>query len=372
MNVLLINPPYHRLIKLKAIYFPTGLGYVAASLSNTDVKCFIYNGELPREKIEETANSHIYIWEHHNEYIYALQNPNHPVWRETEEVLLKIKPAIVGITVMSAKYGSALKISSIVKNLFPECKVAWGGPHPTIQPEEVIQESNVDFVIRGEGEEIFSQLCEALKNGDSGLLSDIKGLSFKKDNQTFHNPLAKHLDIDGIPWPARDLVLEPELYTKETISKMIISRGCPFQCGFCSMQATMGRKVRRRNTDDIIKELKYLTKQYHPSFISFIDDTFTVNRNAVMELCEKIISEHILINWDCTTRADVLDEELISKMAKAGCVNMSIGIESGSPRILEYVNKGITLKQVKQVSSLLNKYGITWDAFFMIGFPQET
>ncbi len=185
MKVLLIMPPFVRLMGVRLSYFPLGLGYLAASLKERGIDARIYNTENPARKEDLAIVSNRVLFSQYNNYIRSLKEDNHIVWQEARNILKELSPDIVGLSVTTAKVGSALKISSLCKKNYPDCYVIWGGPHPTIQPEQVLQYKEVDFVIRGEGEKTIVELIQTIKSHSLDF-SQIKGLSYKKDGKIIH------------------------------------------------------------------------------------------------------------------------------------------------------------------------------------------
>lgn len=373
MKILLINPPFQRLKKIKKIFFPLGLGYLAASLDKNGFICRIYNAEVPQEKLRESIDNKLLLT-HHYDYIGALRDNQHIVWKEIMQTLRNFNPDIVGISVMTPNYGSALKISQIIKEYNKDCKVIWGGPHPTIEAERALLEKTVDLVIRGEGENTIVELCKIIESKSHKKdFSNIKGLSYKENGDIFHNqPRELSRDLDGFPFPARDLLLYKNLYPSSTFGNLIISRGCPFECSYCGVHHIWGKDVKFRSIESVILEIYTTARNYGTREFYFLDDNFTVNRKYTFDLCTNIINKRLDISWNCITRVDLIDNDLIRILKKAGCCHIDIGIESGSPKILNLINKGITLEQIREASKLLKKNHMNWGAFFVIGFPQET
>ena len=378
MKILLINPPFSRLKGFKDIYFPIGLGYLAAILKENGFTVKIYNAENPYEVLPygwSEKNVNQTLLKISNNYVNNLENEDHIVWREIKETIEKYQPGIVGISVMSAKLNSALKVASICKRVYEDCYVVLGGPHPTAQPEETIRYENIDCIVRGEGEQTLVELCKAISNGNKDF-GTIEGLLYKKNGKIIHNRPGELIkNLDELPFPtlwARDLSLYPERYTSDAFGHIITSRGCPFRCAFCEARIIWTRKVRAKSTKNIIKEIKCLMEYYGIKNFYFWDDCFTVNREKVVDLCNKILDEKLKITWGCTTRVNLVDGNLLKLMKNAGCTSIDFGIESGSEKILKLIKKDITLDQVKRTTDLVVKSGLTCNAFFMIGFPEET
>lgn len=376
MRVLLIRPPYTRLKGFgQSPYFPLGLGYIAAVLRDNGFEVKLYHAENPRQKCEDLVPDAESIFDFrsqsHRRYIDSIRNDDHFVWKEVEETLKAYRPDIVGISVLSVEVASALKISQICKKYNEQCKVVWGGLHPSFLTNECLANKEVDFVIRGEGEYPMLELCKTLDKG--GALSAVESLSFRADGKVVHVPQSAPVaNLDDLPMPARDCLLYPESYDFKSFGSMIISRGCPFRCTFCSSRNFWDKKVRFRTPDNIIREITSLQKTYGTKHIMFWDDSFTINKTLIMKYLQAIREAGLKINWKTATRADLIDEELLRMMAKTGCVKLEIGVESGSDRIKKLINKDVTNEQIKRAFEMINRCGIGTGAFFMAGFPEET
>ena len=367
MKVLLINPPFYRLMGLKYPSFPIGLCYLSSYLRENGHESFVYNIE------HDTETKHLgfsKITENYDEYLAALKDDHHVIWDQVNERLRKLKPDVVGITVMTPKLASALKVAEIVKTQ-DDIPVIFGGPHPTIAPESILESSFVDYVVRGEGEETIVELINQFE-GD-GKLSEIKGLSFTSRNRVCHNPGRGFInEIDKLPFPDRESLLDVESYSPEALGWMVTSRGCPYNCTYCAAHTLWGRGVRFRSPENILAEIKHVKEKYKTKEFYFRDDSFTVNKKRVSDLCKLIREEDVCIYWGCDTRADLIDSDVLDQMKSAGCTSISLGVESGSDRILKFIKKGVTKNQLSSAAALIRKAGIQWSAFFMIGFPTET
>lgn len=378
MNILFINPPFQRLKGVAQIYFPLGLGYLCAAVSaDKRLNALIYNAELPSRS--EHLPFHIRYQDMlnlHSRYIQAIKEDKHYVWQEVYKVIKEFNPDVIGITVLTAKYVSALKISQIAKSLNKSCKVIWGGPHASVDVERVLGNDAVDFVIRGEGEVTLKILIDLLiekKNYFWENLCNVQGLSYKIDSKILHNPGRPLIEyLDALPFPSKNKVMFAERYLPSSWGDIITLRGCPFNCGYCGAHNTWGYKVRYRSVQKILEEIDAIIARYNTKEFYFWDDNFTLNRDRTLEFCHLLEQKKINISWGCTTRVDLLDDLLIKNLKKAGCNYISIGIETGSERMLKNIHKGITLEKANLASSLLNKHGLKYEAFFMVGFPEET
>jgi anaerobic magnesium-protoporphyrin IX monomethyl ester cyclase len=240
--------------------------------------------------------------------------------------LIKKENPIVGISIFT---NYAKDSYDLIKKIKPYCKVLIaGGPHVTIYPEEVI-EQGADIAVMGEAEGIFVELVKKIVSEKK--LDKIKGIVYKENGKIKKNPMAEPIDIDKLPLPDKDLFRKEDyIKIKEEINNfggILTSRGCPGRCTFC-YHSLFGKCFRCRSAKNVFDEVLGLHKRYGITHIHFIDDAFTVNKKRLIELCDMFIEAKLPIEWVCATRIDFLDEEMISKMKKAGCVMISLGVES--------------------------------------------
>jgi len=369
MRVLLINPPFYRFFKQKSSYFPKGLGYIASVLEKNNIYVRIYNADCENSlklifRLEKETNNF-------EEYINRVNNLDDPVYKEVHEVIVNERPDVIGISVSTSAYKAALNISRLSKKINPNVKIVFGGIHPTVLPEEVLQTKLVDIVVRGEGELTFLEVIKALEDGKP--IRGILGASFVADDDSIvHNPDRELIaDLDTLPSPARHLVVNLEGVNKLSYDRIMTSRGCPFGCTFCDSHKIWGRKVRFRSVKNVIDEIKEVKRKFGVTFFCIDDDTFIINPKYVDELCDELIKENLGISWWCEIRAEGVTESLARKMKKAGCTTVAIGVESGDGNILKKINKQLNKETVLKSSIIFKKYGILVDAFFMFGFPWE-
>ena len=372
MKVLLINPPFQRLKGFENLYFPLGLGYLAAEVANRGFEVRIYDAELPQKGENVRITDHVSLLNAHSHFIQALNEETHPVWRELSSTISSYKPNVVGITVLTPLYAPAKKIAYLCKNLDNKCIVVWGGSHPTLEAEKVLQkEKDVDFVVRGEGEVTFGELIWQLAKG-SQAFHQIDGLSYRLNDVIKHNKARDLIqNLSDMPLPRKDLLLN-DVSDNRIFRNIITSRGCPNDCAYCSSTKFWTRKVRYRTISSVMKEINHLQNRYHISELDFWDDNFTLNRKRIFELCKSMISQKSVLSWWCNTRADLIDEEMLKIMKRAGCNVINIGVETGSEKTLSYLNRALSLQDITTASKLLAKSGMQWYAYFMAGFPYET
>lgn len=368
MRVLLIEPPFERLLNLRRSFFPLGLASIGAYLEKEGHQVSIYDAD------SGSNTKDMKYWEackNYHLYIKALDDDTHPIWNEVGRVIEGFNPQIVGISSMTVKVPAALKIAKLCKKISRKTILVLGGIHPTVKPEEVLSDENIDFVIRGEGEITFALLLKELTGKSNG--ANLPGLSFKEHNRVINNGERKLVeDLDALPFPARHLLLNLKGYYLEDLGLIMGSRGCPYQCTYCASSAMWKRKVRYRSAENILEEIKYVMSTFGSNQFTFEDDSFTVNKNLVLEFCERLQCSNLRVTWSAITRINLLTPELVSVMKKAGCNHLRVGIESGSEKILRDTQKGLTLTEIREGAKLLKRQKMYWSAYFMVGLPSET
>jgi len=289
-------------------------------------------------------------------------------------IISQKRPDVVGITAMTFTLIDVLKTIKIVKDVSKDIKVVLGGPHATIYPLETIKLPEVDFVVKQEGEITFSKLLENFSNKEN--LRKVKGIAFKNNSNEIIDTGPNEFieDLDSLPFPARDLVPYKKytsvLSKHKFITTMFTSRGCPFECSFCD-RPHMGKRFRAHSVVNVVDEMEACLGLGIKEILIY-DDTFTVDRKRVMDICNEILRRKLKITWDIRARVDTLDEEMLNRLKEAGCERIHYGVEAGTEKILKVLKKGVSLRQVEEVFKLTKKAGIYTLAYFMIGSPTET
>jgi anaerobic magnesium-protoporphyrin IX monomethyl ester cyclase len=305
--------------------------------------------------------------------------------------LQEVKPDVVGITSYSNTLSPVKKMLEVTRRFNQKITTVVGGPHPSGVVEKIFDHlPEADFAFRGESEIGFPLLLDYVaddigaKNGvgKKAFLKEIPGLIYRNDNEVVANQPAFIEDLDKLGWPAWDLIkpdtypLAPHgIYTKNTpIASVIVSRGCPFPCTFCAGSRVTGKKLRFRSMADVVREIEFLKQQYGVKEIHILDDNFTFKTEHVREFCHLVIEKGLNLSFSCPNgvRLDALDKETLILMKKAGWYLVTVGVESGSQRILNAMKKGLTLEKIKEQVSLIKNVGLETYGFFMIGYPGET
>jgi len=353
MKICLVNPE-----RFTSQQMPLGLGYVASYLRKHDEE----KHEI--KVVDENAGD------------------------DTEKELLKFSPDVVGITSTTPQITKAMKITKFIKNNL-DIPVIIGGVHVTLLPKETLLEGNFDVGVMSEGEITFFELIQLLKNRElkEDCLKKIKGICFKKDKNvviTEERPLIDNLD--NIPFPARELFnlkyyLKPEAVVRGVIKKstqIMSSRGCPYNCAFCSSFAIHRRRFRTHSAEYVINEIEHLIENYKIEALFFQDDDFYVDRERVKKMCDLMIERGInqKLVWSVQMRANWLNPkeiETLKLLKRAGCVQVEFGFESGSPKILGFLKKNtITVEQNHQAIKICKQVGLRVFGNFIIGTVGET
>lgn len=302
---------------------------------------------------------------------------------EFKSALKKLEPDVVGITVLMDQYAAAgHNAARLVKSINKDIQVIIGGVYATINPEEAIKDSNIDFVVIGEGEYVIRDLIGYFMK-EAPLPK--KGICYRLEEKvinTGHSDLI--YDLDAIPLPAYHLI-DFERYMnsahrksvdnpqKRPYTRIVTSRGCPVGCTFCQVESIMGRKFRFRSAQNVLNELHRLKNEYGIKSIMFDDDNFFTNRQRAKDILQGMVDRDLVMPWFAQAAIFRLDAELIKLMKQSGCKYIDIAIESGTERILrEIIRKPLNFNHAKEMIRLARKEGIFVAANFMLGFPTET
>jgi radical SAM superfamily enzyme YgiQ (UPF0313 family) len=347
-NVYLISPPYENVYKKlgwkqfrEVAQPPLGLAYIASYLQQRGHKTKLFDTTFSAQ-----------------------------VLGDIEKHIRDFSPDYVAMTATTPQITSAFIIAEFIKARFPDIKIILGGPHASALPEETVSNKDIDMVVCGEGEITVSEIADNLPR------DKINGICYKngagRPLVTPPRPLIESLD--DLPFPSfEQLPIKKYFYFfPENSVGISTGRGCPHDCSFCASRVINRNHYRARRPEKIVEEVNYLYKKYGITSFIFWEDTFTINRNRVEEICSLIIRYKLPIRWWCTTRADDLTPEMLKRMKSAGCHSIGIGIESGDERVLKATGKGINLSHVKKAVSWAHNLGIKPIGYFILGLPYET
>ena len=295
------------------------------------------------------------------------------------ELKAKIKKGnydVVGVAMLTSMHSQSLEVCKIAKKVNKKIKVIVGGSHASVRPNETAEEDCIDVVTIGEAEVTFKELLDAFENNKP--LKDIKGIAYKENGSIINTgPAVKIQDLDFFPVPDRSLIklklYRPSVsyYKRLPAYTMITTRGCPYRCTFC---ATANTGYRMHSVPRVVEEMKLLVEKYNAKEILIRDDTFTLSRKRTMDLCDAIIKEglHKKVKWDCITRANLVNPELLKKMKKAGCWGIHFGVEGGTQKLIDTIKKDTTIDTIRNAFKWARKAGLETRGYFMIGLPGAT
>jgi len=344
IDVLLINPhewhtPVHY-YALPELSFPIGLGYIATILKDHGFNVKIWDLGMA------------------------------PTMSEIVTTIKEFSPKIVGISAMTSNFPSAIKVAHLTKSVNQEILVVLGGIHPTFEYEGCLRNfSCVDVVVLYEGEYTMLELTQCHMEGSRNY-EDVKGIAYRDGGEikrTTSRPIIE--DLDSLPFPDRDLSIKP-LSAEQTT--MLSSRGCPYNCRFCSTMRYWGRLYRYRSPSNIADEIEFLHDKYHVIEVNFVDDLFTIPRSRTIEFCRELQRRGLSIEWTCSTRVNTVDKELLEIMRESGCKTIFYGLESIEDEALRAMNKKITRQQIEEAIQNTKKVGIKPIEAFILGLPRES
>ncbi|CAB1059035.1 Radical SAM domain protein [Olavius sp. associated proteobacterium Delta 1] len=279
------------------------------------------------------------------------------------QALEEKKPDIIGFSILTANRWGGIEIARIARQINPQVKIVFGGIGATFLWEHFLTHfQEVDFVVIGEGEHTFLKLIRCLETNRPQAIEKIKGVAFRKNGKPIRTPEADPIErLDDLPDPAKYFDFQ----------HLALTRGCGGNCNFCGSPRFWGRKVRFHSADYFVGQLERLFhKGIH--FFYFSDDTFTAHKRRVIEICRKIIEKKLDIAWNAISRVDHVSEQVLYWMRKAGCIQISYGVESGSEKIRKFLLKNISSEKIQSAFALTRKYGIMARAYFIYGAPQES
>lgn len=295
-------------------------------------------------------------------YQVKLFNLSSFAWSRVESIVEALDADVFGLSCWTANRRGALLTANAIRRCHPKAHIIVGGPHATPLAKEILEhESAIDTVATGESEETFLELLDRLKNGQP--TTGIKGTFYRASGGIHEAPPRPSIsELDTLACPH-------EYFDTHIV---MTSRGCPWQCTFCGAETTWGRGFRAHSNEYVIEMLRRALSRLPVKMIQIKDDTFTTNRKRVIQLCRAIRENKLNFLWSCDTRVDVLSDELLCEMRLAGCQRMSLGVESGSPRILKAIQKKITVDKILESAELAKKYGIQLRFYMMLGNRGET
>lgn len=307
-----------------------------------------------------------------------------PADHQVVEKIRELQPDLVGITAFTMEHEAAHRYAKMVKEHAPDCVTVIGGPYGTSDSAAALEDHNIDFTARGEGELTLANLVECLERG--GTPSELNGLGYRSNGSPVAGSFPDLLnDINQIPFPAWDCIdLEPyftfgrlrrltnPIQSRPRGVSIFSTRGCPYQCTYC--HNVFGKKLRKRSVENVLGEIRWLVEDFGVNEIEFIDDVFNLDRQRAKAICNGIIDAgwDLQLSFPNGLRVDQMDEELVDKMKAAGTYRVNYAVESGTPRIQTMIKKNLKLGRAREIIDYTAKKGISTGGFFMLGFRDET
>jgi anaerobic magnesium-protoporphyrin IX monomethyl ester cyclase len=344
LKITLVNPPYPPNAHSHPPFIPLGLAYLGA--------------------VAEQAGHSVTVIDCQGERL------NYESFRQR---IAGVPSDVVGVTSTTLLYNSAKTIMEVAKEVHPTAVNMIGGSHVSFWDENALKETKAfDLIVRKEGELTFLELLDRIQANKG--FEDVLGTTVRTKNGIQRNEDRPFLhDLDSLPSPAYHLLpLDSYHRMGKTIFPIVTSRGCVQWCDFCSTVRMFGRGYRVRSPKKVVDDMEMLHSKYGESQFTFYDDAFTINRNHTLEMCADIKARKLDVEWDCETRVDAVDKELLEKMRDAGCITIWFGVESGSEKILDKMHKKINREQVREAFKMAQKAGMMTIASAVIGFPGET
>ena len=288
---------------------------------------------------------------------------------EIIEIAAQWRPDVIGMTLVTPLVKQAYRLAESLRAC--GAKLIAGGPHATLLPDEPL-DHGFDAVVVGEGEPTVVEAIEAVLGRSP--LDAVRGLVYRgSDGAIHHNqPRPPIADLDSLPAPARHLVNPVDFgSTADLHAHVFTSRGCPGRCAYCA-GGLFGKKFRFRSADSVVEEMISLHRDYGVRHFYFVDDAMTMDRDRIQRICRRLIDERLGFTWNMMTRVDAVDETLLDLVARAGCVQIDYGVESGNPDTLKRIHKPHTVDMARRVIPMTRRHGIRPVVFFILGFPWES
>lgn len=285
-------------------------------------------------------------------------------------------PDLVGIYASTVLWNRSRQTATDLRRLLPGAHITFGGPLPSVIKEEFLENCPAgDSLVVNEGEESLAEMADRLARGET--MEGVAGTVYRNGDELVRNPERPYIaDLDSLPFPARDMIDHPSyvppigLYTKRPLTTMLTSRGCHHKCIYCYKWG--GNEIRFRDPVPVAEEMAEAVNRFGIKEIRFWDDTFTAQKDRVLQLAEEVARRKIKVDFSIATRADSLDREVLAALKQMGCYNIMIGVESGVPKNLKTLKKGETREQIREGVAMVHEAGIRSFLTSMFGVPGET
>lgn len=368
MKIVLINPPqfFSKSQVASSVVPPLSLMYLASVLIRKN-----YNVKII-DSVIEAPNQYMQLSEHVGHRGLSFEQIDEKIDEDTD---------IIGISnLFSFAFPIVVELVNVIKNKRKKIPIVLGGAHPSAKPEDVLSLSRVDYVIIGEGEQSFIDLCSYILKEKN--ITEIDGVAYRKGNIIKINPKKEYIrNINALPFPNRSLFKLEDYFLlheghgpiKDKWTPILTSRGCPFSCTFCT-SLLWNFRWRGRHAKNVIEEIKHCINKYNINEFHFEDENLTIDKNRIAIMCSEIIRLRLDIRWQTPNgiRADIVNRKMLALMKKSGCSHITIAPESGSLRVLEKImDKRLNLKAIESAVRYASELDIRIAAYFVLGVPGE-
>lgn len=305
----------------------------------------------------------------------SLANFSHQSKKSVRQFLKDKRPDLLALSIFTHNRIESVALAGMAKEINPACFVVAGGPHASARYGEILAMSDaIDAVIIGEGEETIVEVVEYLSQKKKHQkISEIAGLAVREEGTTIVSPQRPPIpDLNSLPFPATFMEGGYDIDNHRQLEFLITSRGCPASCLFCASPRFWGKAIRYRSPRNIVDEIKFIRDRFGLVYFSIRDDTFTSDRDRVIQFCKLLIKEKVHILWNCQSRVNSVDEEMLAWMKRAGCDCIQFGVESGSTRILKNLAKQITPDAILAAGSAARLVGLPVSIYLITGVPGES
>ncbi len=344
-RVTLVNPPYPKGAP-QSLFLPLGLGYLAAVLEEKHYEVKVI--DCPSLNLTQ---------------------------HELEAELTRHNSDIVGVTASTLTFWPAAEIIKTTKKILPNALTIIGGSHVTALPEHTLSAlPETDIVVRGEGERTMLELADYASKGNMKSLDSIAGITYRQNGKMIKTGDREFIqNLDELPHPAyHHFPLEKYSMAGKNYLPIITSRGCPFQCTFCLASKICGTRFRTRSPSKVLDELEWLRDTHHAEIVAFYDDSFTFDKKRAEAICDEMKARKFDLPWDCRTRVDLINKDILVKLRGANCQLIHFGVESGSQKMLEAMKKHTTVEKNAWAIKLAREVGISVAISVVVGYPGET
>ncbi len=357
MRVLAINPPKYE-----------GIDYVREG------RCMqpksVWNNIWPPLTLLYIASI---LQKHHKVKLVDCIGENKDL-KHVQFLIETFKPEIIIINTALPTIKGDFKVAELAKSINSDIKTITFGIYPTILTEECLKNYEIDFAVFGEPELTIADLISSIDIEDD--LSKVNGIAFLKNGKVFQTPKRDYItNLDKLGIPDRSLLKNKRYlfpFDRKPFTLVLIGRGCPFECNFCITPNYYGNTFRKRSPKKVVDEIQECVRKFKIKYFMFWGESFTINKNYGMAICDEILKRDLKIKWMSTSRVDTLDRDILRKMKKSGCILLGLGIESGNDQLLKNANKNISLEKIYRAIQICKEVGVLTMGHFIFGFPGET